>query len=94
MNYEKRDQYYTRLKNHIEVAKHVSGEKVVMLSHSMGSQVLYYFFHWVEAEGHGNGGPTWVDDHIEAWINISGCMLGALKDLPAVLSGEMRDTAQ
>ncbi|KAK4613358.1 Phospholipid:diacylglycerol acyltransferase [Fulvia fulva] len=94
MNYEIRDQYFTRLKNHIEVGKHVSGEKVVLLSHSMGSQVLFYFLHWVEAEGHGNGGKTWVDDHIEAWINISGCMLGALKDLPAVLSGEMRDTVQ
>ncbi|EME42606.1 hypothetical protein DOTSEDRAFT_73445 [Dothistroma septosporum NZE10] len=94
MNYEIRDQYFTRLKNHIEVGKHVSGEKVVLLSHSMGSQVLLYFLHWVEAEGHGNGGNTWVDDHIEAWINISGCMLGALKDVPAVLSGEMRDTVQ
>jgi phospholipid:diacylglycerol acyltransferase len=95
-DYEKRDQYFTRLKNHIEVAKHVQGLKVVLLSHSMGSQVLYYFFHWVEAHGHGygNGGPTWVNDHIEAWINISGCMLGALKDVPAILSGEMRDTAQ
>jgi phospholipid:diacylglycerol acyltransferase len=93
-NYEKRDQYFTRLKSHIEIAKHVSGTKAVLLSHSMGSQVLYYFFHWVEAEGHGNGGPTWVNDHIDSWINISGCMLGALKDIPAVLSGEMRDTAQ
>lgn len=94
MNYEIRDQYFTRLKIHIESAKQISGLKVVLLSHSMGSQVLYYFFHWVEASGHGNGGPTWVNDHIESWINISGCMLGALKDLPAVLSGEMRDTAQ
>lgn len=93
-DYERRDQYFTRLKNHIEVAKQVSGLKVSLLSHSMGSQVLYYFLHWVEAEGHGNGGPTWVNDHVESWINISGCMLGALKDLPAVLSGEMRDTAQ
>lgn len=94
MNLEKRDQYFTRLKNHIEVAKHVSGMKVVLLSHSMGSQVLFYFFHWVEAEGYGNGGQTWVNDHIESWINISGCMLGTAKDVPAVLSGEMRDTAQ
>ncbi|EMC95830.1 hypothetical protein BAUCODRAFT_109446 [Baudoinia panamericana UAMH 10762] len=93
-NYEKRDQYFTRLKNHIEVAKKVSGLKVVLLTHSMGGQVLYYFMHWVEAEGYGNGGPAWVEDHLESWINISGCMLGALKDLPAVLSGEMRDTAQ
>lgn len=94
LNLEIRDQYFTRLKNHIEVGKQVGGHKVVLLSHSMGSQVLYYFFHWVENEGYGNGGPTWVNDHVEAWINISGCMLGALKDLPALLSGEMRDTAQ
>ncbi|KAI6803631.1 LACT-domain-containing protein [Hortaea werneckii] len=95
-NYEIRDQYFTRLKNHIEVAKHISGRKVVLLSHSMGSQVLYYFFHWVEAsgDGYGNGGSSWVNDHVESWINISGCMLGATKDVPAVLSGEMRDTAQ
>ncbi|KAJ4375329.1 phospholipid:diacylglycerol acyltransferase [Neocucurbitaria cava] len=94
MNYEIRDQYFTRLKAHIEVAVKVSDAKAVLLSHSMGSQVLYYFFHWVEAEGYGNGGPHWVDEHIDSWINISGCMLGALKDLPAVLSGEMKDTAQ
>ncbi|KAI5363581.1 putative lecithin:cholesterol/phospholipid:diacylglycerol acyltransferase, alpha/Beta hydrolase [Septoria linicola] len=94
LNYEIRDQYFTRLKNHIEIAKHVSGEKAVLLSHSMGSQVLFYFFRWVEAEGYGNGGDSWVNDHIESWINISGCMLGALKDVPAVLSGEMRDTVQ
>lgn len=94
MNLEIRDQYFTRLKNHIELGKDLSGLKVVLLSHSMGSQVLYYFMHWVESEEHGNGGPNWVNDHIEAWINISGCMLGALKDVPAVLSGEMKDTAQ
>ncbi|KAK5131567.1 hypothetical protein LTR08_000822 [Meristemomyces frigidus] len=95
-NYEKRDQYFTRLQHHIELAKHITGLKVVLLSHSMGSQVLFYFYHWVEASGpgYGNGGPTWVNEHIDSWINISGCMLGALKDLPAVLSGEMRDTAQ
>lgn len=94
MNLEIRDQYFTRLKNHIELGKTVSGLKPVLLSHSMGSQVLYYFMHWVESEEHGKGGPNWVNDHIEAWINISGCMLGALKDVPAVLSGEMKDTAQ
>lgn len=94
MNYEKRDQYFTRLKSHIELAVRVQNKKVVLLSHSMGSQVLYYFLHWVEAEGYGNGGPDWVETYIDSWINISGCMLGALKGMPAVLSGEMKDTAQ
>lgn len=94
MNYEKRDQYFTRLKLYIEMGVRISDKKVVLLSHSMGSQVLYYFFHWVEAEGYGNGGPDWVNTYVESWINISGCMLGALKGMPAVLSGEMKDTAQ
>ncbi|KAF2402270.1 Phospholipid:diacylglycerol acyltransferase [Trichodelitschia bisporula] len=93
-NLEVRDQYFTRLKTHIELAVRIADRKVVLLSHSMGSQVLYYFLHWVEASGHGNGGSSWVEDHVEAWINVSGCMLGAPKALPAVLSGEMRDTAQ
>ena len=69
-----------------------SGQKVTLVSHSMGSQVLFYFFHWVEAPA--QGGPGWVDQYVDSWINVSGCMLGALKGLPAVLSGEMKDTAQ
>ena len=59
-----------------------------------GSQVFFYFMKWVEHPSHGAGGPQWVDKHIDSWINISGCMLGAVKGIPAVLSGEMKDTAQ
>jgi len=93
-NLEVRDQYFTRLKMYIEMAHKVSDKKVVLVSHSMGSQVLFYFFHWVAHKSGGNGGDDWVDKHVDSWINISGCMLGALKGLPAVLSGEMKDTAQ
>lgn len=93
-NLEIRDQYFTRLKAYIETAAKISKTKPVLVSHSMGSQVLFYFLHWVQAEGHGGGGPRWVDTYIDSWINISGCMLGALKGFPAVMSGEMKDTAQ
>lgn len=93
-NLEVRDRYFTRLKSYIEIAVAVDNRKVVLASHSMGSQVLYYFFHWVQSEQGGRGGQDWVERHIDSWINISGCMLGAVKDLTAVLSGEMRDTAQ
>jgi phospholipid:diacylglycerol acyltransferase len=93
-NMEVRDQYFSRLRTHIELANKVSGKKAVLVSHSMGSQVLFYFFHWVASKSGGEGGDDWVENNIESWINISGCMLGALKGLPAVLSGEMKDTAQ
>lgn len=89
-NLERRDQYFSRLQRHTELATTTSGEKAVLVSHSMGSQVLFYFFHWVEK----HAGPGWVEAHIDSWINISGSMLGALKGFPAVLSGEMKDTAQ
>ena len=94
MNLEVRDQFFTRLKSYIELGHMTSGKKVVLVSHSMGGQVLFYFFKWVEHEKFGGGGPSWVNDHIESWINISGSMLGAAKGLPAILSGEMKDTAQ
>ncbi|XHF97536.1 hypothetical protein AWENTII_001119 [Aspergillus wentii] len=93
-NLEIRDQYFSRLKSYIETAVQVKGEKVTLASHSMGSQVVLYFFKWVESEDHGKGGKDWVNKHIASWVNISGCMLGAVKGLTAVLSGEMRDTAQ
>lgn len=93
-NLEVRDQYFSRLKSYIETAVAFEGRKVVLASHSMGSQVIFYFFHWVQSDFGGKGGQDWVDRYVESWINISGCMLGAAKDLTAVLSGEMRDTAQ
>lgn len=93
-NLEVRDQYFTRLKKDIEIAHKISNKKAVLVSHSMGSQVLFYFFHWVASPQGGNGGGDWVDKHVDSWINISGCMLGALKGLTALISGEMRDTAQ
>ncbi|CAK7274349.1 phospholipid:diacylglycerol acyltransferase [Sporothrix epigloea] len=93
-NLETRDQYFTRLKMYIEMAVITSDRKVVLVSHSMGSQVLFYFFHWVASPLGGRGGDGWVEKHVDSWINVSGCMLGAVKDLTAILSGEMRDTAQ
>lgn len=65
------DQYFSRLKTYIETAHKISGKKVVLTSHSMGSQVAFFFMKWVEAEGYGNGGNAWVDTHIEAFINVS-----------------------
>lgn len=93
-NLETRDQYFTRLMMYIETSVQATGRKAVLVSHSMGSQVIFYFFHWVASQKGGRGGDDWVDRHVESWINVSGCMLGAVKDLAAVLSGEMRDTAQ
>ncbi|KAH9917564.1 phospholipid:diacylglycerol acyltransferase [Fomitopsis serialis] len=51
-------------------------------------------FKWVESPEHGNGGPTWVEDNVEALITIAGTHLGVVKSMSAFLSGEMKDTVQ
>ncbi|PHH52534.1 Phospholipid:diacylglycerol acyltransferase, partial [Ceratocystis fimbriata CBS 114723] len=93
-NLEVRDRYFSHLKAHIETSVNTQGKKATLISHSMGSQVLFYFFHWVASEQGGKGGDGWVEKYVDSWVNVSGCMLGAIKGAPAVLSGEMRDTAQ
>lgn len=92
---ERRDSYFTRLKFSIEnFRKTHNNKKVVLYGHSMGSQIIFYFLKWVEAEGYGNGGSDWVNNNIEAFVDISGSTLGTPKALTALLSGEMKDTIQ
>lgn len=91
---ERRDAYFTKLKLNIEATMHLTGEKSYLVGHSMGLQVILFFMKWVEAEGHGNGGPTWCHDHLAGFINISGSLLGTPKAITALLSGEMKDTVQ
>lgn len=68
--------------------------KVVLIAHSMGGSVATYFLQWVESPLGGNGGPTWVSDHVESWVNIGVPFLGVPKVFSAIFSGEMRDTAE
>lgn len=91
---ERRDGYFSKLKTQIELSNKLNNQKTVLMGHSMGSQIIFFFFKWVEAEGEGfgNGGKSWVNDNIEAYVDISGSMLGTPKAITALLSGEMRDT--
>ncbi|KZS88907.1 phospholipid diacylglycerol acyltransferase [Sistotremastrum niveocremeum HHB9708] len=93
-NQEVRDGFYSRLKGTIEGFKKRQGKKVVLVGHSMGSTGIFILIiismKWVEAEGYGDGGPTWVEDHIESFVSIAGTHL--VKAMTAFLSGEMRDT--
>ncbi|KAI8339213.1 phospholipid/diacylglycerol acyltransferase [Chlamydoabsidia padenii] len=90
-NLEKRDHYFSRLKSHIEGTTQGTGRKSVVIGHSMGSTVLYYFLKWVESPEGGNGGDQWVENNIEHFVNIGGALLGVPKALPSLLSGENRD---
>ncbi|CCD25430.1 phospholipid:diacylglycerol acyltransferase NDAI_0F01110 [Naumovozyma dairenensis CBS 421] len=96
LDLERRDRYFTKLKRQIELFYDSTNEKAVLVGHSMGSQIVFYFLKWVEAEGphYGNGGPGWVDKHIASFVNVAGTLLGVPKAVPALISGEMKDTIQ
>lgn len=94
LDLERRDGYFSKLKMDIEMTKKMTGEKPILVGHSMGSQIIYFFMKWAEADGFGGGGASWVNDNIAAIVDISGSMLGTPKAIPALLSGEMKDTVQ
>lgn len=96
LDLEKRDGFFSKLKTQIETTKKLTGEKTLLIGHSMGSQVIYYFMKWAEAEGehYGNGGDRWCNTYLAGIIDISGSLLGTPKAIPALISGEMKDTIQ
>ena len=90
---ESRDRYFTRLKNQIESMTSMYGERVVILSHSYGSVVTSAFLNWASASCSSCSSSSWMDLHIEAFVNIGGPILGLPKAVSAIASGEIRDTA-
>lgn len=96
LDLERRDRYFSKLKQQIELIHELSGEKVCLIGHSMGSQIIFYFLKWAEAKGklYGNGGAGWTAEHIDSFVNVAGTLLGAPKTVPALISGEMKDTIQ
>jgi phospholipid:diacylglycerol acyltransferase len=92
---EQRDGRFTKLKKNIEAFVETSGEKAVLIGHSMGGPCAFFFLVWVsksKEEGGGGGGDAWVEQYIHSYINLAGPMLGLPKATAALLSGEMKDT--
>jgi len=88
---EERDQYFTRLTGVIEaMVQGNDGHGVVLVSHSMGGQVVLYYMQWAAAYL----GTGWIDTHIHAFVSIATPFLGVPKGISALLSGEAKDTAE
>jgi len=93
-NLEIRDGYFTELKMSIERTVMLKKEKVVIIAHSMGFNVFFYFLNWVQSPEGGNAGKDWVNNHIKTFIDVAGTALGVPKACSALVSGETKDTAQ
>ncbi|PWA83772.1 Lecithin:cholesterol/phospholipid:diacylglycerol acyltransferase [Artemisia annua] len=94
-NTEIRDQTLSRMKSNIELMVATSGEKVVVIPHSMGALYFLHFMKWVEAPPPlgGGGGSDWCAKHIKAVMNIGGPFLGLPKIVASLFSSEGKDIA-
>ncbi|KAK1870150.1 hypothetical protein I4F81_012612 [Pyropia yezoensis] len=88
---EERDAWFSQLRSVVEVLVARRGIKAALVGHSMGSQWIHYFLKWVVVA---TGDEQWVANHVGVVVNIAGPFLGVPKTVSAVLSGEMRDTAE
>eukprot|EP01084_Bolivina_argentea_P133431 235486_1 len=90
-----RDAYWDRCKFEIELRVKLTGEKAVLIGHSMGANMIMYFLQWVTSNHPlgGHGGKQWVDQYIDSFIPVGGPLLGAPKIIPMYLFGEALETA-
>ena len=87
---ERRDRYFTVLKTRVELLKATNeDEKVVVMCHSMGSNVWNYFMQWVTQND-----PSWVDTHVDSVALVGNSLLGSPKVLAALLTGDVRDVLE
>mmetsp|Transcript_65680 Transcript_65680/g.108975 ORF Transcript_65680/g.108975 Transcript_65680/m.108975 type:complete len:690 (-) Transcript_65680:73-2142(-) len=84
---ERRDRYFTRLRQQIETLVSMNGRKALVLAHSMGGNLWHYFMQWVTHKVHKN----WVNDHIASEVLVSSPVLGLPKAYHSLLTGDNRD---
>ncbi|ESL06493.1 phospholipid:diacylglycerol acyltransferase [Trypanosoma rangeli SC58] len=82
-----RDGYYYHLRNQLLYLYQKNEDKVVIISHSYGTDVLIDFLRWSDEHE-----PGWVNRHIAFWVNLGGPALGVAKSVSAVLTGDVKDT--
>jgi len=89
-NMEIRDRTFTRLKKIIEDQVEISGEKAVVVTHSMGGNVFFYFMQWVESSSGGNE-QGWLDRYVEAYTAIGVPFVGIPSALTRLFTGVIRE---
>ena len=88
---EPRDGFFTRLAARVETLVATNGGvKAALVAHSWGDTVARTFFAWADT----HRSPGWTATHVAHYVNVAGSTLGAAKSVPALLSGETRDTAE
>jgi phospholipid:diacylglycerol acyltransferase len=83
---ERRDGYYSKLKEHIERLYTASNQQpVALISHSFGGNVAFYFTQWLVSEF--KDGAEWISRYLGPFTNVAVPMLGAPKAIAVAITG-------
>jgi len=72
--------YYVQLQRLIERAVQETGQKVVIVSHSLGCPTMLYFFNRFVSE-------EWGIAHIHSWVALAGPWMGSIEQVTSYLGG-------
>jgi len=89
-DFEHKNQYFSRMTLEIEKLVELNKERVLIVAHSFGSKVWFFFLQW--AHEHLSAG--WIERNLFGTFHIGPVFLGVPKAIAATLSGDTRDTAQ
>jgi len=78
---EERDGYFSELQLIIEEMVRNTGNKVVIIAHSLGNRVTHYFSRWAERKL----GRQWWTENVDNWVALGPLWLGAPKLLRAMV---------
>lgn len=68
------------MKELVEDTFNKTSQKVVFVTHSMGSPMVLYFFN--------HQSQAWKDKYIKSWISLGGCFAGTVKALKVYAEGD------
>lgn len=77
---ERRDGYFSWLRDQITIMVKRTGKMVVIMGHSMGNRVIHYFLNWLRIADPRDG-AEWIKTHIHTFMAVGAPWLGATKTL-------------
>ena len=81
---QERDGYLMQIKHKIEMLSNIQKKKVVVIAHSLGANLFYYFMNWVERSLEpweieklkAKNATSWTDLYVDSFVSVGGTYLG------------------
>mmetsp|Transcript_1754 Transcript_1754/g.6401 ORF Transcript_1754/g.6401 Transcript_1754/m.6401 type:complete len:592 (+) Transcript_1754:1-1776(+) len=84
---ELRDGYFSHFKAKMEVEVRRTGQRSIVIAHSLGCKVFAYFLEWLKADVGANSRDVWIDRHVAIYVANGNPILGSPDIATALVVG-------